>query len=109
MTFYVNDEVVAEYYNTEDNYVLSASGELSYIATAQNRWQTFTVIATDEVGNVSAETSVRFLLTDNLFVQWFNNTPLFAGSIAGILLLGGATFFIIFKRRKNGGEEQAQG
>lgn len=95
MTLYVNDEKVAEY-DGED--LQNAAGSIQYTAKAANRWQSFKVVSTDLAGNTSEESTVRYLLTDNLLVQYFNNKPIFYGSLAILAAL--IVLIIVFIKRK---------
>lgn len=94
---YVNDNLAATY--NED--MLEAGGGIVTVdIKGAQKWQTMYVKARDAAGNETTLSPVRFLITANLFIQWFNNRPLFAGSIAGVCLLGGGTFFGVYFRRK---------
>ena len=43
----------------------------------------------------------EFLVNANTFVRWYNNTPLFVGSIIGVVVLAlGVTGFIVFGKKK---------
>lgn len=95
MTLYVNDEKVAEY-DGED--LQNAAGSIQYTAKSANRWQSFKVVSTDLAGNTSEESTVRYLLTDNLLVQYFNNKPIFYGSLAILAAL--IVLIIVFIKRK---------
>lgn len=97
LTLYVNDEVVAEY-DADD--LQSAGGSIQYVATAENYWQQFKVVSNDLAGNVSEESTVRYLLTGNLLVQYYNNKPIFYGSLA-ILAALIVSLIIFIKRKKH--------
>ena len=103
LKLYVNDEVVGEY--TKDD-LAKANGELQYEAKSDNAWQTFKVVSTDVAGNVSEESSVRYLLTNNLFIQYYSNKPVFISSIGGLGVLA-LLLLLLFKRRKKDEEENA--
>ena len=84
------------------------------------------MIVTDRAGNVTDTNSDDFLkahssdnenstfvffneitVSRNFFVRWYANTPLFWGSIGGVVVLAGAIlFFIAFKKKKK--EEKAK-
>ena len=84
------------------------------------------LIVTDRAGNVTDTNSDDFLkahssdnenstfvffneitVSRNFFVRWYANTPLFWGSIGGVVVLAGAIlFFIAFKKKKK--EEKAK-
>ncbi|MCC8139506.1 MAG: hypothetical protein LIO67_04245 [Lachnospiraceae bacterium] len=79
------------------------SGEISdYVLKEHDRWQRMTVTAYDSAGNISQE-SVTFLLTTNRWIRFYNNKPLFYGSIcgAGFLCLFSA-FLILWRYRRKG-------
>ena len=40
------------------------------------------------------------LVTSNGWIQFYNNKPLFGGSIAGVAAVGGVIAFLIAKRKK---------
>ncbi len=63
--------------------------------------QTVTVIATDEAGNETRMEYTDILITSNVFVSFFNNTPLLIGSIAGVAAVGGGAGAFVFFRRRN--------
>ena len=72
-----------------------------------NSRQDVRAVAVDAAGNTSETEIRRVLVTSNLFVQFYSNTPLLAGSIAGIVVIAAALwYFLIFKRKKKE-EEQA--
>lgn len=65
--------------------------------------QTVRIVAVDAAGNQIEEIIENFLVTTDMFVRWYNNTPLFIGSIAGfcLLLIAAAAFFIFGRKKKN--------
>ena len=67
----------------------------------QNSTQDVKIVATDAAGNEYEVNVERFLVSTNLFVRWYNNTPLFVGSLVGVGALGiGAAAFVIFRKKK---------
>ena len=63
--------------------------------------QTVEIIAKDASGRERVLEVIDFLVTTNRFVQWYYNTPLFVGSIIGVVVVGaGITALIIFKKKK---------
>lgn len=105
-----------------------SGGSYEYELEARDEWQTVKAISVDKAGNVSGDSNVsgnsdvsgdstdassvdtvRVLLTSNILIQYYNNTPLFIGSIILLLLLLFFIFFLIFKRRKKDEDEEAQG
>ena len=67
-----------------------------------NSKQNVKIVAVDAAGNMEPIEIADFLVNANIFVRWYNNTPLFIGSIAGvvILALGVLIFFVFFKKRR---------
>ena len=68
----------------------------------KNEKQNVRIVAVDAAGNEYELLVENFLVSTNLFVRWFNNTPLFIGSIAGVVILCGAiVLLVMFKRKKS--------
>lgn len=68
----------------------------------KNEKQNVRIVAVDAAGNEYELLVENFLVSTNLFVRWFSNTPLFIGSIAGVVLLCGAiVLLVMFKRKKS--------
>lgn len=67
-----------------------------------NSKQNVKIVAVDAAGNIEPIEIADFLVNANIFVRWYNNTPLFIGSIAGVVIfaLGVLVFFVFFKKRK---------
>lgn len=66
-----------------------------------NSKQDVKIIAVDAAGNEQPVEINKFLVNTNLFVRWYNNTPLFVGSIIGVVVLGlGITIFLTFFKKK---------
>ncbi len=102
----IKDNLVLEnvviYLNGEEvDYTVN--GE-TYTITIQksNNIQEVKVVATDAAGNEYELTVGEFLVSTSVLIRWYNNTPLFVGSIvgAGVLILGLVTFFIFGKKNK---------
>lgn len=93
---YLNDTEV-KYNNEGESY--------TFDIPEKNEKQNVKIIATDAAGNELALTVDNFLVTSNVFVRWFNNTPLFICSIAGIVVIIGAVIvLVVLKRRKKESE-----
>lgn len=99
-----NDEPV-QIFDAKD--IQAAGGELTYTMNSSNSRQDIKAVATDAAGNTAEAEITRVLLTSNLFVQFYSNTPLLVGTIIGVAVIAGGLlwFFLIFKRKKD--EEQA--
>ena len=71
-----------------------------------NEKQTVRVVAIDAAGNEHELFVKGFLVSTNLFVRWYNNTPLFIGSIIGAVVVAlGIAWFIVFGKKKKDEEE----
>lgn len=93
---YLNDTEV-KYNNEGESY--------TFDIPEKNEKQNVKIIATDAAGNELALTVDNFLVTSNVFVRWFNNTPLFIGTIVGIVVIIGAVIvLVVLKRRKKESE-----
>ena len=66
----------------------------------KNEKQNVRIVAVDAAGNEYELSVENFLVSTNLFVRWFNNTPLFIGSIAGVVVLFGAIILLVMAKRK---------
>ena len=104
LTLSVNGEVVAQY---DAHALQQAGGSVQYQAKAANHWQELKVVSVDVAGNASDETTVRYLLTGNLLVQYYNNKPIFYGSL---IVLAAVVIFIVllFKRKKEREKEKTK-
>lgn len=100
-----NDDQPAQSYDAKD--IQAAGGELTYTMNSSNSRQDIRAVATDAAGNTAEAEITRVLLTSNLFVQFYSNTPLLVGTIVGVVVIAGGLlwFFLIFKKKKD--EEQA--
>lgn len=100
-----NNDEPAQTFDAKD--IQAAGGELTYTMSSSNSRQDIKAVATDAAGNTAESEITRVLLTSNLFVQFYSNTPLLVGTIVGVVVIAGGLlwFFLIFKRKKD--EEQA--
>lgn len=76
----------------------------------KNEKQSVLFVATDAAGNTHELVVKDFLVTTNWFVRWYNNTPLFIGSIVGVVVVAiGVSAFIVFgKKKKKDDDEETQ-
>lgn len=66
-----------------------------------NSKQNVKIVAVDAAGNEQPLEVKDFVVNTNFFIQWFYNTPLFVGSIVGVVLLAlGITIFLVFFKKK---------
>ena len=85
-------------------------GELPYTLTSSSEWQEIKAVAVDMAGNITDtskpegsdgdEEWVSVLITSNIFVQFYRNTPLMIGTIALLIVLAGGIFLILVKKRR---------
>lgn len=90
-------------YLNENEITYTVNGE-SYIfdIPQSNSRQTVRIVAKDAAGNQIEEIIEDILVSTNLFVRWYNNVPLFVGTIAGAcaVIIGLVAFLLFGKRRK---------
>ena len=66
-----------------------------------NSKQDVKIVAVDAAGNEEPIEITEFLVNTNIFVRWYNNTPLFIGSIIGVIVIAlGVTTLILFGKKK---------
>lgn len=90
---YLNDKEV-EY---------KVAGEIyTFDIPESNKKQSVKIVAIDAAGNEQEIVVGDFLVSTNVFVRWYNNTPLFIGSIVGVaaLILVIAAFALFGKKKK---------
>ncbi len=84
-------------------------GELPYTLTSSSDWQEIKAVAVDMAGNITdtsnpegagKEEWVSVLITSNVFVQFYRNTPLVIGTIAVLVVLAGGIILILAKKRR---------
>lgn len=71
-----------------------------------NSKQDVKIVAVDAAGNEQPIEVNDFLVNTNIFVRWYNNTPLFVGSIIGVVVLAlSITIFLVFFKKKKKEDE----
>ncbi len=81
--------------------VVSGTGDFSFdIDDASNGSHKVKIVATDAAGNKHEIEVSNFYVTTNLFVRYYTNTPLFIGSIIGLLVIIALAVFIVVIKRK---------
>ena len=81
--------------------VVSGTGDFSFdIDDASNGSHKVKIVATDAAGNKHEIEVSNFYVTTNLFVRYYTNTPLFIGSIVGLLVIIALAVFIVVIKRK---------
>lgn len=93
---YVDGKVISTIGQEE---LLESNGIVKVALKGANRKQRLTVISRDAAGNQAVSREISFLITKNLFVQWYSNAPLFYGSLMGVA----AVIMLIFwlQKKKN--------
>lgn len=88
--------------------IVEADGKLTLTAGSANHWQEMSVTARDAAGNEETAETIRFLITSNIFVQFFMNKPLFYGTLIAFAAAaaGGWRLWIVLKKRKDKEEQQ---
>ncbi len=106
MQIYVNDNTQPmASYSTEE--ILEAGGVVSVMLGSSNNRQTLLVGAVDKAGNQSHVSVEDFLITSNMLVQFYRNTPLLMGTIILIaLIVAGILYFFIFLKKSDDDEEE---
>lgn len=82
-----------EYQKQEDTY--------DFVIPEDTRKQSVVILAQDAAGNAVTYEAKDILVSTNSFVRWYNNKPIFIGSIAGAGgVVGGASALVGLRRRK---------
>lgn len=73
-----------------------------------NGKQDVKIVVVDAAGNEQTIEVNDFTVSTNFFVRWYNDTPVFIGSIVGmvVLALGITIFFVFFKKKKKNEDEE---
>ena len=105
VTIDIKDNLVLEnvkiYLNDKEIEYTVEGESYTFFVPESNSVQDVKVVAVDAAGNTYELKVEDFLVSTNIFVRWYNNTPLFIGSIVGVVLLGvGITIFILFGKKK---------
>jgi len=87
--------------------ITEADGKLAIVADSANHWQILKVTAYDAAGNETSMEEMRFLVTSNIFVQFFMNKVLFYSVIGGLVLLTGGAWWLILLGKKKKKKEEA--
>lgn len=85
----------------EASEIYEKSGRLVVNVQAANHWQKLVVTAEDKAGNITKTEDISFLITPNIFVQFYMNKPLFFGSLTLLVLSAFVTWRVTEKKKKN--------
>lgn len=81
--------------------IVSENGEFTFdIAGDSKSAHKVKIVSVDAAGNEQVEEITDFFVTTDILVRYYNNKPLFFGSIAGVIVLAGLIVFIIAYKRK---------
>ena len=64
------------------------------------------IVCTDAAGNEQTEEITNFYVTTNLFVRYYNNKPLFFGSIAAVIVIAGVVIALAAGKKKKNDKEK---
>lgn len=64
------------------------------------------IVCTDAAGNEQTEEITNFYVTTNLFVRYYNNKPLFFGSIAAVVVIAGVVIALTAGKKKKNDKEK---
>jgi len=89
--------------NEELAAIIAESGEFIFdIAGDSKGAHKVKIVCVDAAGNEQIEEITDFYVTTDILVRYYNNKPLFFGSIAGVILVSGLSVFLVaYKKRKN--------
>ncbi len=76
-------------------------GEVVYTLDSSTDWQRLKAVAKDAAGNGIETGQYSVLITSNILVQFYRNTPLFIGSIIAVMALAGLLIFLFIRKRRN--------
>ncbi len=104
VTVYLDDysNVYKSWTSDELTEIIENSGDFTFdVSGASKDAHNVKVVAVDAAGNEYIEEITDFYVTTDIWVRYYNNKPLFFGTIGGgLLLIGLITFFIVTKRKK---------
>lgn len=98
------------YLNGEEIPFQTEGDSYTFLIPMRNSKQTVRIVAVDSAGNEQEVYVSDFLVTTNLFVRWYNNTPLFVGTLVLLALILGLLIWwllLLLLRRKRKDEEEA--
>lgn len=105
----VKDNLVLEdvqVYLNGEKVEYTASGEsYTFDIPKSNSKQNVRIVAVDAAGNEESVDITGFLVNASILVRWYNNTPLFVGTIiGGVVLVLCISGFVVFRKKSK--EEQ---
>lgn len=103
VTVYLDDyETVYRTWTAEEIAELTAGGDFSFDISGDSKGaHNVKIVCVDAAGNEQVEEITGFYVTTDIFVRYFNNKPLFYGSIAGVIVAAGLfVFLLVYKKKK---------
>lgn len=98
---YLDESLHAEWKDASLETMLDQSGDLTFdIPGTSNHAHKVKIVCRDAAGNEASQEITGFYVTTNLWVRYFNNKPLFYGSILAMVSALGLIVFIVVKKRK---------
>lgn len=88
-----------------DEKALKQVDEIPITIESSTNWQKLRAVAVDAAGNTAETSEYRVLITSNLLVQFYRNTPLVIGSSISLLAVIAVIILLIGKRKKKEEEE----
>lgn len=85
----------------EVQYTIDAQGKYHITLNESRAWQKVSVTVLDTAGNAAETVEAEALVSTNIFVRWFNNTPVFIGSLIGVVAVAAILVVLIVKRKKS--------
>jgi len=98
------DNICVKTFSGED--VERNNGILKFEIPSADSWQRLKVTAFDAAGNESIAKEASILVTTNLWIQFYQNKPLFTAAltVVGLGVGGTGSFFFLLKKKKRNGE-----
>lgn len=84
----------------EGSSVISLKGDFELLISSANYRRNLEIIYTDKAGNTDTTKIENFLISTNAFIRFYENKPVFIGSIVGTISFIVAVTLIIYRRKK---------
>lgn len=80
--------------------IAKVNGRMSYLMKSENDWQILQVTAYDTAGNVAHSEKFKVLITPNILVQMYRNTPVFYMSVGALVIFAGGIVVLLQKNKE---------
>lgn len=104
LTVYLDGKEFAKWEGEALQTLLDSGDDFTFTVPGADTYTSHSVkvVAVDAAGNTHESDISDFFVTTNIWIQFYNNKPLFYGSIAGVIVLAGLiVFLVVYKRRKD--------